>query len=371
MVAVLYILVISTSIQLFYFLFFYARILWIPIAKETVLVDLDLVRPPVSIIVCAHNEFENLKRLIPTVLQQQYEKFELIIADDRSEDGSFEYFEKKYAFDRRFKIFRIAVTKEGQNAKKYALTCAIEQAEYETILLTDADCTAVSDLWVASMVKALGKEKEIVLGYSPYAYRKGFLNILIRYETLYTAIQYFSFALAGVPYMGVGRNLLYKKRLFVKNKGFSTHINRTGGDDDLFIRDVAQKDTVGICVDKEAHIVSIPKETYFLWFLQKRRHLSAGTAYKWTHKILLGAQISAQLLFYIGLGSLFCFDYPTAFLFLMIRSLVFVVIFALIARKLGDKYKWWWLLLFVDFIYTFNNLIVSISLVTDRKIKWS
>lgn len=325
----------------------------------------------VSVIVCAHNELENLKRLIPALLKQQYKNFELIIADDRSEDGSFEYFRNTYASDYRFKIIRVEENKEGSNFKKHALTKAIESARYENLLFTDADCIPASEHWIGAMVASLGKGKEIVLGYSPYEYRKGFLNMLIRYETLYTAVQYLSFALTGLPYMGVGRNLLYKKSLFERNKGFSSHITTTGGDDDLFIREVAKRENVGVCLAEEGQMVSLPKENYISWFRQKRRHLSVGTKYKWSHKFLLGVQMLSQGLFYLSVGVFFCFDYYTAFLFLMIRSLVFVVIFVLIARKLKDKSKWWWLLLPVDIVYIFNNLIITLSVVVDKKIKWS
>ena len=52
---------------------------------------------------------------------------------------------------------------------------------------------------------------EVVLGYGAYKKYPGFLNKLIRFETFHTALQYFSYALAGKPYMGVGRNLSYRK----------------------------------------------------------------------------------------------------------------------------------------------------------------
>ena len=326
---------------------------------------------PVSIIVCAHNELENLKRLVPLILQQQYKNFELLVADDRSTDGSFDYFRKIYADNDRFEIIRMEENKEGENFKKHALTKAIEAAKFEILLLTDADCIPASDYWVASMIASLEEGKEIVLGYSPYAYRNGWLNVLIRYETLHTAVQYFSFTLAGLPYMGVGRNLLYKKTIFERNKGFNTHITTMGGDDDLFIREVAKKETVGICMNKEAQMISVPKGNYLSWFKQKRRHLSVGPKYRLMPKFLLGLEMLSHIVFYISLGTLFCINSGTAFLFLMTRSLVFVVIFALIARKLGDKYTWWWLLLPIDIVYIFNNLIIAFSLVIDKKIKWS
>ncbi len=381
MTIILYILIIATALQLFYFFFFYVRILFYR-SKEKVVVSGETVamvgvftnhssEVPVSVIVCACNELENLKRLIPALLQQQYKNFELILADDRSSDGSFDYFKNKYSSDTRFKIIRVEENKEGLNPKKYALNKAIEEARHEILLFTDADCTPASAHWISLMAASLGEQKEIVLGYSPYEYRKGFLNSLIRYETLHTAVNYFSYALAGIPYMGVGRNLLYKKSVFVKNKGFSSHLKTTGGDDDLFIREVAKKGNVGICLDKDSYMISLPKESYSTWFRQKRRHLSVGSQYKWLHKFLLGTEILSHGLFYLSLGALFCFDYYTGILFLMIRSLVFVVIFVLIARKLADRGGWLRLLLPIDIVYIFNNLIITLSLVVYKKIRWS
>ena len=326
---------------------------------------------PVSILVCAHNERTNLNRLIPALLSQQYQEFEVIIADDRSIDGSYDYFQALYKEESRFRIIRINETKEGYSSKKYALESAINEATNEILLLTDADCLPNSEYWISTMVSALGESKEIVLGYSPYEYRSGILNSIIRFDTLYTAIQYFSFALAGFPYMGVGRNLVYKKSVFKKNDGFGNYTNVVGGDDDLFIKDVATKENVAVCYDKKAWVWSLPKEHYFSWFKQKRRHLAVGSKYNFTIKFLLGVQLFSLFVFYLTDAFLFFKDFKCAFFFLMIRGLVFVVIFALIARKLGDNYKWWWLLLPIEVVYIFNYLVITVSFAIYKKIKWS
>jgi glycosyltransferase involved in cell wall biosynthesis len=363
-----YILTLCILIRVFYMLFFYLRIL----RYEVPLKQKEL--PAVSVIICAHNELENLKKIVPAILQQQYEAFELIIANDRSDDGSEEYLRKEFGQDSRLRIIKIEGNSKGKNYKKYALTKAIESAQYNTLLFTDADCLPLSSLWIEEMSSALasGSEKEIVVGYSPYQYQKGLLNLLIRYETLYTAIHYFSFALAGIPYMGVGRNLMYKKSVFVKNRGFESHMNRTGGDDDLFMKEVANQHNTAICFKKEAQVVSWPKKDYFSWIRQKRRHLSVGSLYNGRVKLLLGLQMFVHILYYVGLFGLFLVDYKAAFLFLMIHGLVFVVIFTLIARKLEDNYGWWaWLLLPIDIIYIFSYLVITLSLLIDKKIKWS
>ena len=66
------------------------------------------------------------------------------------------------------------------------------------------------------MVKYFCTGKEIVLGYGGYEKQLGFLNKLVRFDTFHVALQYLSYALIGKSYMGVGRNLAYKKSLFLK-----------------------------------------------------------------------------------------------------------------------------------------------------------
>jgi glycosyltransferase involved in cell wall biosynthesis len=360
--------VLTVAVQLFYYVYFYSRILFYTPAQRT---DQIQNGPPVSIIVCAHNERENLKKLIPELLNQKYRDFELIIADDRSNDGSFDYFSDLYKGESRFRMIRIEATPIGINPKKYALTKAIESANLDWVLLTDADCIPVSSNWITQMTLVITENKKIVIGYSPYEQRSGFLNMLIQYETLYTAIQYLSFTMAGIPYMAVGRNVLYQKALFFENNGFSSHAHITGGDDDLFIRDVATKNNVACCLSKESYVYSKPKENFNDWFIQKRRHLSVGVKYRLKHKIVLGVQLLAHIGFYSLLCLVFIRDIELTFLILMIRSLGFMLIFVLIARKLSSISKWIWLLLVIDVVFIFIYLLITTSIVFYKRIKWN
>src|SRR5205809_1099854 len=145
------------------------------------------------------------------------------------------------------------------NGKKYPLSIGIKEANHEVMLLTDADCVPASEHWIQKMQEAYHDGVEIVLGYGAYHKRPGLLNKLIRFETIHSAIQYLSYALAGTPYMGVGRNLSYKKDLFLRNKGFSSINHVPSGDDDLFINKVATKKNTKIIIDPESITRSIPK----------------------------------------------------------------------------------------------------------------
>ncbi len=358
---------ISVCIQIFYFLFFFTRILFFKSQYQKS--DIDI---PISVIVCVHNEFENVKKLLAALLNQKYSQFEIIIVDDRSGDELYDYLLFESLKQPLLRLIRINKAVDHITPKKYALTLGIKAAKYEYLLLTDADCLPTSEYWIDEMQKNFVNKKEIVLGFSPYKNEKGFLNEIIRFETFYTALQYFSFALAGLTYMGVGRNLGYKKSLFMINKGFNSHLKVVGGDDDLFVQQAAKKDNVQICISKESHMVSIPKMNFSDWFRQKKRHLSVGKHYKLFYKILLGLLPFSQALFWFS--SIFILIMGELnFIFLagfLIRFSLYLLILRAAASKLEIKLIWYSLPIF-DVIYVFYYFITGVTAVFTKRVRWS
>ncbi len=253
-------------------------------------------KPSVSIVVAAWNELNNLKELIPLLEAQEYPNFEIIIADDRSVDGTYDYLLFNEGAFKKVRFVRIESLPAHFTAKKYAVTMGIKKAINEIILLTDADCRPTSVRWIDTMVAQMIQEKDIVLGFSPYEFEDSRLNSLIRYETFQTAVQYFSFALSKIPYMGIGRNLMYRRELFWVTNGFASHHGLLGGDDDLFVNEASNKDNVAICISEDTHIMSVPKKNWGDWITQKRRHLSVGKRYKLRDKINLGLMAASHLI---------------------------------------------------------------------------
>jgi glycosyltransferase involved in cell wall biosynthesis len=273
---------IAVTIQLFYILFVYTKI----IKHEDSKPGNNL--PPVSIIIAAANELENLKALLPLLDKQNYPEFEILVADDRSYDETYDYLLFNQDKIKHLTFIRIKELPDHFTAKKYAVTMAIKKSKYDILLFTDADCRPNNENWIRNMVAQFDSEKEVILGFSKYIPEPGRLNAFIRYETFQTALLYFSFALARMPFMGVGRNLMYKKDLFWKNNGFASHHSLLSGDDDLFVNQVAKKDNVGISLSSESYTTSIPKHTWSEWYIQKIRHLSVGKRYKTRDRINLG-----------------------------------------------------------------------------------
>lgn len=257
--------------------------------------------PGVSIIIASFNELHNLKELIPMLESQDYPDLEIVIADDRSEDGTYDYLLTNEGRFSKVTFVRIKELPSHFTAKKYAVTMGIKKSSKDILLFTDADCRPASNQWVKQMVAQLTADKDIVLGFSPYTYFPGRLNALIRYETFQTALQYLSFALAKIPYMGVGRNLMYRKPLFWSTNGFAKHVGLLSGDDDLFINEASRSNNVAVCISKDTHTESIPKLTWEEWYTQKRRHLSVGKKYKFRDKFNLGVLWFGQILTWFGL----------------------------------------------------------------------
>ncbi|WP_338732930.1 glycosyltransferase [Mangrovimonas cancribranchiae] len=295
---------------------------------------------PVSVIICAKNEAENLQNFLPSILEQDYPNFEVILINDSSRDHTLdvmEQFEKQY---NNIKIVNVRNIEAFWANKKYALTLGIKAAKNNTLLFTDADCKPVSNKWISDMSSHFSHTKTIVIGYGAYKRIKGsFLNMLIRFETLLTATQYFSYASLGMPYMAVGRNLAYRSETFYDARGFMNHIDINSGDDDLFINEIATGKNTAICVTKTSFTESLPKTTFKDWVLQKRRHISTAHRYKLKHKILLSTFYASQFLFW-GLAIallLTTFNWPIVLSLVLFRFLLLYLILGKTSKKLNEK----------------------------------
>jgi glycosyltransferase involved in cell wall biosynthesis len=340
------------ALQLFYYLYFFSRLAFYkPPAKSS------SQEYPVSVVVCARDEAHNLVKSLPGILGQVYRTtHEVIVVNDNSSD------ETKYILEEFKKVFKhlniIPLSQEAKMipGKKFPLSIGIKSSKYETILLCDADCVPASEHWIQKMQDGYNAGTEIVLGYGAYYKKKGLLNKIIRFETFHSALQYLSFALAGIPYMGVGRNLSYKRQLFFNNKGFSSINQIPGGDDDLFINMVANKKNTSIVIDKEAHTLSEPKNTWRQWMKQKERHYTTSKYYKRGHKFLLSLYAFSNLLVYpLLIASALLFNWWLALSVFGLRLLIQAVVWFKAMRKLNEADLWPYFLLFDlwMFIYYF------------------
>lgn len=319
------------------------RYVWRGKAKHT---DDDSFCPPVSVVLCARNEAYNLEAYLQALLSQDYPEYEVIVVDDESEDDTaqvVQHYQQRYS---NLHFTFVPAKARVTSSKKLALTLAAKAARYDYLLLTDGDCRPESVHWIREMVQGFRDGKEIVLGFGAYFREHTTINRIIQYDTLFNGIQYLGMAIAGHPYMGVGRNLAYRKDLFFRNKGFAGMLGQKAGDDDLFVNRMANKQNTAVAVSKDSVTWSVPKHTFKEWMVQKERHLGVSPYYTLSSRIRLFIEPFTRGLFYgmlIAIGVLWGYGLISPLLPLialglfMVRFLWQVIIFNMSARHFGTK----------------------------------
>ena len=357
LITLFYFFIAIVVIQVFYYLGIFGKFAF---AKPQ---DITSKKLPVSVIVCAKNEEENVKKFIPLLAEQDYPDFEIVLIDDASSDETLEVFEQ---FEQQYTNIRLVKVQNNEafwGNKKYALTLGIKASKKEYLLFTDADCYPTSKNWITAMTSQFTMNKTIVLGYGGYEkVEHSLLNKIIRFETVLTAVQYFSWAKLGLPYMGVGRNLAYKRDEFFNVNGFIEHIQIRSGDDDLFINQAANKNNTTISYTPESFTYSKPKETYREWFTQKRRHISTAEYYKFFDKMQLGLFFISQLFFFILVILLLAFQFQwiAVLAILATRYTVAWTVIGFSAGKLKENdIKVWFPIVEIMLIFTQINIFIT------------
>ena len=323
---------LSGAIQIFYYFYYYLTII---LYKHP---EVKSSKKPVSVIICARNESVNLSEYLPSVLKQEYPDYEVIVVNDCSEDNSYDIlgdFLKQYP---HLKISNVNKDSKFTHNKKFAQFIGIKAAKNDLLLFTDADCQPESDKWLETIVSRFEDHIDFVIGYGGYFKRKGLLNRYIRYDSMTIAMQYFGMAIRGVPYMGVGRNLAYRRSLFFNKKGFGSHNHVISGDDDLFVNSNADKKNTFVEFRKETHTRSVPAASFNEWVKQKKRHMITARYYKAGDKFRLFMEPFTRVLFYasliILLSNLFLWQY--ILIIFGLRLIIQIIITTLAQKRLNE-----------------------------------
>jgi len=314
--------------------------------------ELPDINIPISIIISARNEENNLRENLPSILTQNYPDFEVVVVNDCSYDESdlvLEEFAKNWS---RLKVVTITEHARFKTGKKFALTLGIKAAKNEHLLFTDADCQPASDNWITRMAANFNGVVQIVLGYSPYYKTGNFFNPFIRFETVKTGTNYLSAALNGDAYMGIGRNLAYTKTLFFSVKGFATHMHVMAGDDDLFVNQNATADNTAIEIHPETFVYTSAKTTASSLYRQKKRHMGVGKLYKNNHRRLLSFDALTGFFYYGLFITCLAFNFEPLWVLgvFAFRWIAQIIIYRKTFKKL-DALSLLWFLPFFDLVY--------------------
>ncbi len=317
----------------------------VSLSKYRVEDELPEVNTPISVIISARNESKNLTEYLPYILEQNYPDFEVVVVNDCSGDDSDEVLERMKLSYPHLKVVTITEHARFKTGKKFALTLGIKAAKNEHLLFTDADCKPESTNWITRMAAHFTGDVQLVLGFSPYFKTGGFLNSLIRFETVKAALN-------GDPYMGIGRNMAYTKTLFFSNKGFASHMHVLSGDDDLFVNQNGTAANTAIEIHPESFVYTEGKSSFGALYRQKKRHMGVGKLYKNSHRRLLSFDaLSGFFLYILFIISAAANIEPLLALGLFIfRWILQVIIYRKSFAKLNAASQLWYLPL-LDFVY--------------------
>jgi biofilm PGA synthesis N-glycosyltransferase PgaC len=355
------------AVQLFYYLYFYLAVHFYKPASQ------NLIKQPVSIIICARNEAENLANFLPAVLEQDYPDFEVIVVNDCSEDNSYDVLGKFVMQYPNLKVSTINKDPKFTHNKRFAQFIGIKAAKNDILLFTDADCQPESDKWLGWMTSNFEDNISFVLGYGGYLNEKGLLNKFIRYDSMTIAMQYLGMAIRRLPYMGVGRNLAFRRSVFFANKGYGSHNHIVSGDDDLFVNTNATAKNTRVEFRPGTHTRSVPNSQLGEWITQKKRHLTTAPYYKLRDRVLLITETLTRVLFYSTFIVLLAFSYLWPFVLgvFLLRFIVQIFTFVLIQKKLKESELIAYSLIFDIFSPIINSLLLLSNLLNNRgKNRW-
>jgi cellulose synthase/poly-beta-1,6-N-acetylglucosamine synthase-like glycosyltransferase len=364
----------------FYQLYFYVRYVngVLRLRSKTIRNKISFLteQPPVSVIICAKDEADNLRQFLPFVLQQEYPDFEVIVINDGSTDETQTLLNNLCVEYQNLRSTFVPVGANNLSTKKLGLTLGIKAAKNELLLFTDADCMPEDNTWIARMARNFTPETDFILGYGAYLNKRGFLNRLITYDTLFIALQYMGMAISRKPYMGVGRNMAYRKETFFAHKGFASTLNLISGDDDLLVNKASNSKNTKVEIASDSITWSEPNKTFSGWFYQKERHLSVSSYYKASSKFRLAMEPMTRGLFYLALilsavvGNLITLI-ATAVLFVT-RLIIQLVIINKSSNHFGERKYIFLLPVFDIFLPLVSLYILTFGRITSRgkSVRW-
>jgi glycosyltransferase involved in cell wall biosynthesis len=357
--ALFYIVIAAGVVRVSYFIFLFVKLLKYRSNTGSAAPD-----KPTSLVVCFKNDKNNVLKNLPFWQSQGNIPLQIILMNDFSDDS-----QQLKLNEPNIKLVNVITNLPG---KKQALIEGFAHADGECILLTDADCKPASSTWAASMLNQL-KDKDIVLGYGPMNKKTDLLNLFSRFETFMTAVQYFSYALQKWTYMGVGRNILYRKTILNTASDAFINKNIASGDDDLLVQKIATSDNVAINIDPDSFVYSDAPVSLKAYINQKSRHQSTAVHYKAFHQALLGTYAASQMVFWAGFLIILLFGtFSIKYLLILplIKWTIEMSILSGIMKKLKEEDLIWWhpVLDFLTFVY--YSLFTPFLILKNKNSHW-
>ena len=257
------------------------------------------LKPGMSVIITASDQEEQLTKNLPRILEQDYPNFEVIVVDDNSQDETKELLER---LSHKYPNLYMTFTSDSMryvSHKKLALTLGIKAAKNDWVVFIEPDCYPVSNQWLARLSRHCTEQTDVILGYSNYERKPGFANLCYMYDTLIRQLRMLGLTLRGRGYMGIGRNMAYRRELFFTHKGYSRHLDLERGEDDLFVNEHVDARRIAADISAES-VVRCNSASVHAWKRDKLTRLFIRRKMKGMALHLLTADTITRMLLYIA-----------------------------------------------------------------------
>jgi len=358
----LYVFIAIVLIQLFYYLGVFSSFSF---SKES---ENNPKRIPVSVILYARNQAEEVKRLLPNLVNQNYYDFELVLVDNDSADETLDIFKEYAQLYSSIRVVQVDRNETFWNNKRYALTLGIKASKNEYLLFVDAEQWIDNEFWIMSMASNFTLNKTIVIGPTMYLKTKGFLNKTIRFDAVFSQLHSFSWTNFGAPFSFFARNVAYKKEEFYKVNGFITHMNNRSSERELFLNEASISKNTTSSTSLKSFIYLNPFTKFSQWIAQKRNDDRVLSQLSISSKLKIRLFNCTQFLFFAFAISLIALqiEWITTTVIILIRYLFAWIIVGKTSNKFHQK-DLIWLFPILEFFKTIYQTNIFISNLFSKK----
>ncbi len=332
---------------------------WLRIRRQPMPVSSSLV-PGISVIVAMRNEEGNVPDLIQSLSTLAYapDKYEVILVNDHSVDNSWVLTETLIG---KFPNMRLIELPPGKEGKKEALALGIEDARFEIIATTDADCRFSKNWLHCISVYFEDPKSKMVSGAVKLTSDDSFLSRLQSTEFISLVGSGAAAIGLGHPVMCNGANLAFRKAVFNEVEGYADNLHIASGDDEFLMRKIFRRypDGIRFLNQYEAVVSSQPQKTLTNFFQQRLRW--AG---KWRYNADRLSQALAVFIFlaqisFAGLLLLNLEQVDGTLVILLTKAFLEGVLLSWIGRFLDRRFDWLAFLVW-QFIYPIYVTVIGL-----------
>lgn len=324
--------------------------------------------PPVSVVLVAQNDGEWLRSNLLYLLEQDYPDFEVVVVNYVSSDDTKFVLQVLSENYKRLKVVTFQENVSGYQGKKYPLSIGIRSAKNDILLFAEPDCVP-NDLqnytWIREMVAGYVHEHvDIVLGFSGIQYKPTLLNWLQQYDNMTYSVEYLGASILNRPFSGNGRNLSYRRSLFLSNNGFIYHYYEPYGADDMFVNQNSRRYNTSQVLTPNSFTMTQPQASLGQWRQHRKIRTSTHKYYSFGLKIFRLIRPLAVVFFYLSAALLLAagtFPWEILALLLVLKLAWQIVASLQAAKRLQVKPVVAWLSPLMEIYFLISNTILSFS----------